>query len=246
MSDELQDNRKQFFFWDYNGIFDLGLTKHALLVRLFLSRCSGNSPRSSFPSLNTIASKCDISKKSVQRALLELEEKGLVQIQHRKNSETDAQTSNLYVLIDNTIDVFGDGLSDHGVVPHRPRGVVSQTTEEESFKKTKLSVVSFGEYVKMKQSEYDELVERLGKDRVNTLIERINDGVGMYGYKYKDFYKVVLTWHKRDLEKQPQQQQVPFVPSAEETQKMLKRVREGGSSDALQRDSGDGSDWLTS
>lgn len=70
--------------------------------------------------------------------------------------------------------------------------------KERKRKVKKENQLQFGQFVKMTQDEYDKLVGELSKERVDELIDRINDGIAMKGYKYTDFVAVVRGWHKRD------------------------------------------------
>lgn len=97
-TNQLNDGRKKNWFWDYNCIFDTNLTEHAKLIRLFLARCADNDSRQSFPSINTIAQKCSISRPTVKRALAELEETGWLKKAHRYTENGDF-TSNIYTLL---------------------------------------------------------------------------------------------------------------------------------------------------
>ncbi len=93
----LIDERNKNWFWDYNCIFDTNLSEHAKLVRLFLARCADNQTRQSFPSINTIAEKCSISRPTAKRALAELEEAGWLKKTFRY-TELGNHTSNVYTL----------------------------------------------------------------------------------------------------------------------------------------------------
>lgn len=84
----LQDRRRKNWFWDYNDVFSSDLSSNAKLVRLYLARCAGQD-RQAWPSLNTIAQSCGISKPTAIKALKELEEKGWLRktIRMRPNRE---------------------------------------------------------------------------------------------------------------------------------------------------------------
>jgi hypothetical protein len=81
----LVDNRKRGWFWDYNEVFGSGLTVYAIAVRLYLAR-RANKSMDAWPSLNTIAKDCSISRPTVVKALCELENKGWVHRVVRKNN----------------------------------------------------------------------------------------------------------------------------------------------------------------
>lgn len=129
----LQDNRKKNWFWDHNYIFDLGLSCYAIVVRLYLARCA-NENRMAFPSISKIAAQCGISRASVKRALAELEEKGLLARQIRRD-ETGQFITNVYILLDPKVpsqeenDVTGQGGRPPQTPPcHHMTGVGSTGT----------------------------------------------------------------------------------------------------------------------
>ena len=74
------------------------LTPDAKLVFIYLGMHSDNSTGRSFPSLNTLAKETGLSKRTVQRCLSELQEKGAVSVEHRSNDR--GTQSNLYTIYD--------------------------------------------------------------------------------------------------------------------------------------------------
>lgn len=75
------------------------LTPDARLVFIYLRMHSDNNTGRSFPSLNTLAKETGLSKRTVQRCLSELQEKGVVHVEHRSNDR--GTQSNLYTIYDN-------------------------------------------------------------------------------------------------------------------------------------------------
>ena len=85
---------KDFFM--SNHIFDYPLSPMEFSVYAYLCRCRNSKSGTCFPSFQTIARACNISKRSVSNALNRLEELRLI---HRENQFRDRrQTSNLYTL----------------------------------------------------------------------------------------------------------------------------------------------------
>ncbi|RPF49619.1 helix-turn-helix protein [Thermodesulfitimonas autotrophica] len=97
VTDVLQDARRKDWFWDHNAVFDSDLSANAKLVRLYLARCA-DGERAAYPSLNTIASRCGLSKPTVIKALKELEEKGWLVRTGRVTAKQEHQT-NVYLLV---------------------------------------------------------------------------------------------------------------------------------------------------
>lgn len=93
----LIDKRKRGWFWDYNDLFDSSLSEHAIIVRLFLARCA-NKNQEAWPSLNTIARRCKISKPTAIKAVRELESQGWIRRTVRKTN--DEYDSTIYYLED--------------------------------------------------------------------------------------------------------------------------------------------------
>lgn len=96
LGDVLQDARQKNWFWDHNAVFESGLSSNAILVRLYLARCA-NGGRQAWPSLNTIAARCKVSRATVKRALTELEEKGWLE-RTRRVRESGERDTTVYLL----------------------------------------------------------------------------------------------------------------------------------------------------
>jgi predicted transcriptional regulator len=97
-------NKTKFenFFVAPNEVFDFDkadLSVHAKIVYLYICRCKNNSR--AFPSFNTIANKCSISRSSAQRAVDDLVEAGLI-IRESGVHKGDFRdnTSNTYITVD--------------------------------------------------------------------------------------------------------------------------------------------------
>jgi hypothetical protein len=105
---------RQNWFWDDNAIFDMGLSPAAMLVRFYLCRCADSSTSQAYPTVNTIAAKCGLSRSTVYEALKELEQKNLIIRESRTNGNGGA-TSNLYTILPAVVDsadVVNVGSSD--------------------------------------------------------------------------------------------------------------------------------------
>jgi hypothetical protein len=107
----LIDDRKKGWFWDYNDDFDSPLSEHAIIVRLYLARCA-NKNHEAWPSLNTIARMCKISKPTVIKAVRELESQGWICRVVRKNN--DEYDNTVYYLEDSPAGSDGDKTGSPG------------------------------------------------------------------------------------------------------------------------------------
>lgn len=76
--DALVDGRTRGWFWEFNDVFNAGLPPHALLVRLYLSRCSDHE-RKARASVKDIAAHCNFGERVVEDALATLVEKGWIE-----------------------------------------------------------------------------------------------------------------------------------------------------------------------
>lgn len=98
-STNLVDKRKKDRFYAKNSIFDFPeLTEHSIVIYLYLCRCADGNGES-FPSRKTIAAKCRMSIKTVDRSIKQLEDHGLLKKTTRISKNGD-NTSNLYEIYD--------------------------------------------------------------------------------------------------------------------------------------------------
>jgi len=94
MPDMIRRERKDFFF-SYNMIFDQPLSEHAKIIYLYLCRCADDEGQS-FPGRRKIAEKCSISDRTVDKAIKELINIGLLDKEVRHDGIKF--TSNLYTI----------------------------------------------------------------------------------------------------------------------------------------------------
>lgn len=84
------------YFMAPNDIFDLELKLHEKIVYLYLCRCGNNS--TAFPSYNTIAKKCSISRRKAIDVVASLKESGLLKKKIRKKDDFE-NMSNIYEVV---------------------------------------------------------------------------------------------------------------------------------------------------
>lgn len=116
----LQDERRINWFWEFNDVFDSDLSAYAKLVRLYLARCA-NKNRQAWPSLNTIAKNCGISRPTAKRAVSELVEKGWIKKYVRRRETLEFETT-VYALMDVPQNSGGPQNNDGGRVTQTPPG----------------------------------------------------------------------------------------------------------------------------
>src|SRR3990172_1881248 len=54
------------------------------------------------------------------------------------------------------------------------------------------------EFVLLTDDEHARLIQKFGEAKTNEFIERLNNGIGSKGYKYKSHYHTILNWDARD------------------------------------------------
>ncbi len=82
-------------------VYETRLTKRATLVIFYLIN-RASQELTCFPGVGTIASECNISKRTVQRALNDLEETGFL-VRESRFHEKGGQRSNLYRINENIV-----------------------------------------------------------------------------------------------------------------------------------------------
>ncbi len=79
--------------------------------------------------------------------------------------------------------------------------VTTDKKEKNTIKKEKKNI--YEDYVLLTTEEHNILIAKLGPKATQELIERLDEYVGSSGKRYKSHYKTILTWHRRDAEKNP-------------------------------------------
>lgn len=94
------------YFQAPNSIFDAGLSALEIAVYMYLCRC-GNHGGQAFPSYQTIANKCGISRASAIRTVKSLYEKHLLSKKTRPKGNKDNDTNIYYVLPPSVTEIPG-------------------------------------------------------------------------------------------------------------------------------------------
>ncbi len=94
MSIQMKD--KEGWFYSYNAIFDMDLSKQAKLLYVYLCRCA-NRELQSFPSRKKMMRACSMGRTSVGNTLRELESARLL-VREERFRENRGQTSNEYII----------------------------------------------------------------------------------------------------------------------------------------------------
>jgi hypothetical protein len=127
----------------------------------------------------------------------------------------------------------------------------NKVNKDKKVKKDIIPKINFAEFVSMTQEEYDKLLEAHGQDKLNRIIETLDNYKGANNKKYASDYRAILNWVVKRVEEdsvrqsQPPRQQKQWgsgtsgkpkieiyknpenmeVPSDEEWQRSLERAR---------------------
>ncbi len=82
----------------FNSVYAADVPSRAVLVFVYLKN-RANKDRTCFPAIGTIAADVKLSKRTVERAIADLEKAGLLERVHRFRS-MGGKSSNLYRLLD--------------------------------------------------------------------------------------------------------------------------------------------------
>lgn len=115
----LRDGRVKHWFWCDNALFEIGLSKYALVVYLYLCRRAGDS-NSCWPSLKTISAATRCGRGIVIKAIKELKAAGLVESKPSLDEDGD-RGSNVYTLFNPQ---GGGAAGDHPVRQENGGGAV--------------------------------------------------------------------------------------------------------------------------
>lgn len=92
--------------------------------------------------------------------------------------------------------------SNRGVTESQPRGNRELTTIEEGKKVKKVKNI-YAEFVKMTEEEHEKLINEYGEVFTKMMVDRLDDYKASTGKVYKDDYRTILNWIKKDKEKNP-------------------------------------------
>jgi len=125
-----------------NQIYSANLTKRATLVVFYLIN-RANKELTCFPGVKTIAKDCNMSARTVQRAINDLIDAGYVKKDYRFR-ENGGQSSNLYTLVLNPNSKNED---DKKQPPSTPEKLLEETKEEkQEMESTGVEYVNFSFY----------------------------------------------------------------------------------------------------
>ena len=170
------------------GFFDLGLRPHTAMVYLYLLSSINKDTRQCWPSMKTIARKLDISKSTVEKAIVELAQKHLI---IKSNRSRDSRIiSNLYTLPDGVGYYHKKGMDEFldTVPPALDKGgaavaVCQEINKQKELKDNYLNNQSFNKSLDeiLELAYLDGIKDKCRRDYIQSIITK------MY---YSDFIKV--------------------------------------------------------
>ena len=76
--------------------------------------------------------------------------------------------------------------------------------------KDKDKEANYGEFVFLKDKDFEKLREEMGEATLNNYIERVNDYVGSSGKKYKSYYHAIRSFWSRDGKKKVKERKIIY------------------------------------
>lgn len=117
MEESLEDNFTTF----HNNVFRLGLTNDAIVLYLRLKSMAYGKKTFSYPSVQTLADHFGVTRRTIQRWMRELIDRGVITRIEWFSEKTKMQTSNRYLIRDiSKIELPTEG--DTNVAPQNTRG----------------------------------------------------------------------------------------------------------------------------
>lgn len=218
---ELED-----YFISFNMIFEQDLGPYPKLVYINLSRradCMGQS----FPSRQLIAKDCQISVKSVDRALKTLVGAGLL-VKHARRKDKSCNYTNLYSVLRKPSapspeagapqPARGSVPQTPGVASHSPQGSVCETPgsttqevihtkrerEPEAAPAPAANVRAYGSYkkVRLTDADYSRLQDKFGRETADDYIDQLDRAIASERVREKGIHSAVIeSWILRDRKK---------------------------------------------
>jgi len=93
----------------------------------------------------------------------------------------------------NSRSVLEHNTTQHNTTQHNT--TQHNTTKEKGNSSSKKQFLDF---VFLSEDEHKKLIERFGEKQTDDYIERLNNGIGSKGYKYKSHYFTILNWSRKD------------------------------------------------
>lgn len=141
-----------------------------------------------------------ITPKQFDRAIKILKDKGLVEVKNFKfnGSPTVHVRLNISEVSEKVNSILS--LGENGNYPKVKKEIdetvksLTEITTETTTENKNNIYIRYAEFVKMKESEYNKLVDQYGESQVKRMIEILDNYKGANGKKYKSDYRAILNW----------------------------------------------------
>jgi hypothetical protein len=139
-----------------------------------------------------------IHNKSISRLISQLDKKGYIKIEMLLEGK-QVKSRHIYITPSNN-DVTTlpqksvEGGNKNVTTPSSKIVAENNTSFNTTSNNTKEVYIQYAEFVKMKESEYNKLVEEHGEPLTKKMIQVLDNYKGANGKKYKSDYRAILNW----------------------------------------------------
>jgi hypothetical protein len=139
-----------------------------------------------------------VHNKSISRLISQLEKKGYIQIEMKFDGK---QVKARHISINpsnNNVTTYeqncGEGGNENVTTPSNKIVTDNITLINTTSNNTKELYIRYAEFVQLKESEYNKLIEEHGKPLTDKMIQVLDNYKGANGKKYKSDYRAILNW----------------------------------------------------
>lgn len=190
VEESLEDNFTTF----HNNIFLLGLTNDAIVLYLRLKSMAYGKKTFSYPSVQTLADHFGVTRRTIQRWMKELIDRGVIKRIEWFSEKTKMQTSNRYLIRDISKIELSTG-DDINVAPDNTE-VEENTLEKPTNLRGDINVVPGATQMSHKEIQYEELNwnELGGYGKVWPYVKAVGDmSIDPESHLGYDLIKITLT-----------------------------------------------------
>jgi hypothetical protein len=143
-----------------------------------------------------------LTERQVRHSIKKLKDKGIIETQLKKaNGSPTVHYKLLFDKFAESILTFCQNPTLQNV--RIQSDDMSESLTEITTETTTEKEIQYAEFVKMKETEYNKLIEEFGKEGTEDRIERLSLYKGSTGKKYKSDYLTILSWERRNKQSKP-------------------------------------------
>lgn len=192
-----------------------------------------------FPSVKTLSTYTQLSRRKIFMCLKELED---VLLLTRINRVKDnKKITNIYQLnlIDDAFQSFDgvDRSEDLNSAPHAlPSAQYAHRTQSTELNINNKGLKPYGEYkhVLLSDEDKNKLKEKFGVEKCLKLVKMLDEGIELKGYKYKNHYLAIINWEKRDREKNTK-----FISNVYDKARKLEKIQQAQDEERIRKENED-------